>query len=153
MNKVWLIPLAAITIPYAAFAKDIYISPHGSDNNSGTLSSPLKTIMAAQKKRVKVTRFTSAAEPITRTTVILRSTRVYVPLWTTLPKTKLSTSTIRVNALYLTSRRWSQLIIASQRFWFVVIITFSKASMLWVFRSRLPINVLSLKHLWSKRWL
>ncbi|SHO54734.1 right-handed parallel beta-helix repeat-containing protein [Vibrio quintilis] len=50
MNKVWLIPLAAITIPYAAFAKDIYISPHGSDNNSGTLSSPLKTIMAAQKK-------------------------------------------------------------------------------------------------------
>ena len=32
-----------------SIAADLYISPDGSDSNSGTLSSPLKTIMAAQE--------------------------------------------------------------------------------------------------------
>ncbi|MEI8633801.1 DUF1565 domain-containing protein [Vibrio sp. PP-XX7] len=38
--------LIATSLPI--FAANLYISPNGSDNNSGTKNAPLKTIMAAQ---------------------------------------------------------------------------------------------------------
>ena len=40
--------LCLLACSSAVYAQDFYISPSGSDSNSGTLSSPLKTIMAAQ---------------------------------------------------------------------------------------------------------
>ncbi len=37
-----------MAVSHLGFAKNLYIAPYGSDSHAGTLSSPLKTIMAAQ---------------------------------------------------------------------------------------------------------